>query len=118
MIDYKKIFEDTLQNEFDILAKDAIKTISKMKKAGIKSIPRRYKFSPTCQFGLTINNYYKDDIDWVKGQAFAYTQKIAEINRRSKIKSIDIKIYKPEDDRPEWMPQDKILLVGEITFTR
>ena len=61
----------------------------------------------------------ENNLSWANGQARAYIQKIAELNRRSKIKSIDIKLYKPEDNRPDTVPPySESLLVGYIEFTR
>jgi hypothetical protein len=69
--------------------------------------------------GKPIDKEHEDNIPWAEGQAEAYVQKIAQLNRRSKIKSIDIKLYKPEDDRPNTVPPSlETLLVGHIEFTR
>lgn len=119
MIDYIKLFTEKLNNDFDRYAKHSIKGIAEMRKAGIKNLPRRYKFSDICTFGLSISKEDEDNLPWVEGQAKAYIQKIAELNRRSKIKSIDIKLYRPEDSRPDTVPPcSEPLLVGYIEFTR
>lgn len=119
MIDYVKLFTQKLNNNFDEYAKHCVKHIAKMRKAGIQHLPRRYKFNDICTFGLSIEKENEDNLPWAEGQAEAYIQKIAELNRRSKIKSIDIKLYRPEDDRPDTVPpHPETLLVGKIEFTR
>lgn len=118
MIDYVELFTQKLYDNFDEYASHSIKHIAKVRKAGIKNIPR-YKFNNVCTFGLSINKENENNIHWATGQAEAYTHKIAELNRRSKIKSIDIKLYKPGDDRPDTVPNyPETLLVGKIEFTR
>ena len=118
MIDYVELFTQKFNDKFDEYAKQSVKHIAKMRKAGIKNIPR-YKFSDVCTFGLSINKENENNIHWARGQAEAYTHKIAELNRHSKIKSIDIKLYKPGDDRPDTVPDyPETLLVGKIEFIR
>lgn len=119
MIDYVNLFTQKLNNNFDEYAKHCIKHIAKMRKAGIQHLPRRYKFNDVCTFGLSISKENEDNLHWADAITTCYIEKIAQINRRSKIKSIDIKLYRPEDDRPDTVPpHSETLLVGKIEFTR
>lgn len=119
MIDYINLFTQGLNNNFDKYAKHCIKYIAKMRKAGIEHVPPRYKFHDVCTFGLSISKENEDNMPWAEGITEAYIRKIAQLNRRSKIKSIDIKLYKPEDDRPDTVPPSlETILVGHIEFTK
>lgn len=117
MIDYINLFTQKLNNKFDEYAKHAVEHIAQMRKAGLKA--RRYRFNKVCTFGLEITKDNEDNLNYAEAITEAYVQKIAQLNRRSKIKSIDIKLYKPEDERPDTVPPFlKTLLVGHIEFTR
>lgn len=119
MIDYIKLFTEKLNTDFEKCAKHSIKSIAKLRKAGIQHVPPRYKFSDTCTFGLIIDKENEDNQNWADTISTCYVEKIAQTNRRSKIKSIDIKLYKPEDDRPESIPESSdVILFGTIKFTR
>lgn len=85
MIDYTKIFKDTINKNFETLA---IKAREKH--------PRPYIKQDTATFGLAIEDDKKDNLPWVEGNAFAYTCKLADLLQNHKIKSIDITIeYNP-----------------------
>ena len=118
MINYAKIFKDKILKDFDKEAKKSIRDIAQMRKAGIQHVPPRYKFSPFLNFSITINDEVKDNLDWIEGQARCYMETIARLCRRSKIKSIYIKSYEPEDNRPDDIPKDLRIVVGHIEFTR
>ena len=111
MIDYIKIFKDTINKNFETLAAEAR-----------EKHPRVYSkqdTQDTATFGLSISKENEDNLPWVEGQAFAYTCKLADLLQNYKIKSIDIKLYRPEDDRPDIVPPySETLLVGRIELTR
>ena len=86
MIDYIKIFKDTINKNFETLATEAR-----------EKHPRPYVRQDTVTFGLEIENSNKDNLPWVEGNAFAYTWKLADLLQNNKIKSIDITIeYNPD----------------------
>lgn len=89
MIDYIKIFKDTINKNFETLAAEAR-----------EKYPRVYSkqdTQDTATFGLAIDNNNKDNLPWVEGNAFAYTCKLADLLQNYKIKSIDITIdYNPD----------------------
>lgn len=88
MLDYVKIFEDTINKNFETLAAEIR-----------EKHPRVYIKRDTITFGLTIENAYKDNIPWIEGQALAYTYKLADILQNNKIKSMNIDIaYNPSTE--------------------
>lgn len=85
MIDYVKIFKDTINENFETLAAEAR-----------EKHPRVYTKQDTVTFGLVIENDNKDNIPWIEGNAFAYACKLADILQNNKIKSMNITIeYNP-----------------------
>lgn len=105
MIDYAKIFKETIENNFYEDAKD-IK----------ESFP--YIYSPWCTFALVIDKEYRDNLNWIKGQAIAYTQEIARMNKYSRLKSIDIDVYETDDKIHKELPRGLFVLEGKIEFTK
>lgn len=86
MIDYAKIFKDTISKNFETLATEAR-----------EKHPRPYVKQDTVTFGLTIEDSNKDNLPWVEGNAFAFTWKLADLLQHYKITSIDITIdYNPD----------------------
>lgn len=99
MIDYAKIFKDTINNNFE-------KLVAEVR----EKHPRDKVKQDICTFGLTIDNNNKDSLPWIEGQAFAYTWKLADLLQHYKITSINIEIeYEPDD-----MPEYYALLKGEL----
>ena len=85
MIDYAKIFKDTINKNFETLVTEAR-----------EKHPRPYVRQDTATFGLGIENDNKDNLPWVEGNAFAYTWKLADLLQNHKIKSINITVeYNP-----------------------
>lgn len=85
MIDYAKIFEDTISKNFEALAMEAR-----------EKHPRPYVRQDTATFGLAIEDNNKDNLPWVEGNAFAYTWKLADLLQNHKIKSTNITVeYNP-----------------------
>lgn len=99
MIDYVKIFEDTINKNFEALATEVR-----------EKHPRPYIKQDIATFGLAIENNEKDNLPWVEGQAFAYTCKLADLLQNNKIKSMNITIeYNPDIEGDFYA-----LLKGEI----
>jgi len=88
MIDYIKVFKDTINKNFEPLAKEM-----REKHPRVKSNSK----DKHATFGLSIEYKYKDFLPYIEGQAYAYTQEMADLLQNYKIKSIDIKLKRTSD---------------------